>query len=157
MTRHVDAGSRAEGRSLPPFTILMVDDDSVDVRAIRRSVRKAGLDTPVVSAPDGLEALSLLRGERPDVDLSADRVIVLLDLKMPRMNGIEFLEELRRDPELCDTPVIVHTTSEAAEDRAAAAHHSVMAYVPKSTRASAAEATELVRRYLEHVRQSPEN
>lgn len=131
------------------YTILLVDDDRVDVRAVRRSMRKAGVPNPIVCAPDGIEALRLLRGEVVGVDVDPHRLIVLLDLKMPRMGGFEFLEELRADPALRETPVIVYTTSQVPEDLEAARQYEVVGYVSKSNRDSAAEATARIRRYLE--------
>lgn len=106
---------------------------------------------PVISVPDGLEALGVLRGEHPDVSLDPARTLVLLDLNMPRMNGIEFLEQLRSDPELQATPVLVHTTSEAPEDKAAVARYSVVGYVPKVGPGRSGDTTERIRACLESV------
>ncbi|MEM7416746.1 MAG: response regulator [Gemmatimonadota bacterium] len=154
MTGHIQGSQTTETRR-DAVTILVVDDDRVDVRAIRRSLRKAGMANPVVSVSNGLEALGVLRGERPDVSVDPRRTLVLLDLNMPRMNGIEFLEELRGDPELEATPVLVHTTSEAPEDRAAVARFSVVGYVPKVGPGRGGDATERIRAFLESVTDSP--
>jgi CheY-like chemotaxis protein len=111
-------------------TVLLVDDDQVDALALARAFRARQLRNPIVRARDGIEALQLLRGDgRPAL---AAPYIVLLDLNMPRMNGIEFLEELRTDSKLGGTVVFVLTTSGADEDRAAAYRNHVAGYVLKS-------------------------
>src|SRR4051812_7734770 len=92
--------------------ILLVDDDDIDVMIVRRAFTKGTIPNPLYHAADGLIALDMLRAGTPP----RGRRLVLLDLNMPRMNGIEFLRELRADPELRSTPVVVLTTS--AEDRA---------------------------------------
>ena len=80
---------------LNTLNILLVEDDEVDVMNVRRAFEKAHIANPVYVAGNGIEALEKLRnGEIPN-----HRRLVLLDLNMPRMNGIEFLKELRRDPQ----------------------------------------------------------
>ena len=107
--------------------ILLVEDDEVDVMNVRRAFRKNNITNPLWVAGNGLEALDLLRsGEIP-----ADRRLVLLDLNMPRMNGIEFLRELRADPELAATPVVVLTTSDDERDRVEAYNLNVAGYILK--------------------------
>lgn len=94
------------------LNILLVEDDLIDVMNVRRAFQKAHIANPLFVAADGLEALAKLRnGEVPK-----NRRIVLLDLNMPRMNGIEFLKELRQDPELRSTTVVVLTTSKDERD-----------------------------------------
>ena len=86
--------------------ILLVEDDEVDVMNVRRSFDKNKITNPLYVAFNGLQALEMLRtGEVPK-----NRRLVLLDLNMPRMNGIEFLRELRKDSELRAIPVVVLTT-----------------------------------------------
>jgi len=95
------------------LNILLVEDDEVDVMNVKRAFKKNNIANPLFVAANGVEALEQLRqGAIP-----RDRRIVLLDLNMPQMNGIEFLRELRRDPELNLTPVIVLTTSNDERDR----------------------------------------
>jgi CheY-like chemotaxis protein len=96
-------------------TILLVDDDKVDAMAVKRSFRELKIGNPVIEAHNGIEALQHLRGENGYEKVS-EPLLILLDLNMPRMGGIEFLEELRRDPVLHSTLVFVMTTS-AAEAR----------------------------------------
>ena len=110
--------------------ILLVEDDEIDAEAVIRGFRAAKIANDITVARDGVEALQMLRGvgeeglPRPN--------IVLLDLNMPRMNGIEFLEELRRDPEFTDTVVFVLTTSIAEEDRNRSYQEHVAGYMVKS-------------------------
>ncbi len=108
-------------------TILLVDDDEVDVMGILRAFKKMRIANPVVRVKHGAEALEKLRGPLADVP-----VIVLLDLNMPIMNGFEFLEVLRDDPELIGTVVFVLTTSKSDEDLLAAYNKSIAGYVVKS-------------------------
>ena len=91
-------------------TILLVDDDKVDAMAVKRSFRELKIANPVIEAHNGIEALERLRGENGHEKVP-EPLLMLLDLNMPRMGGIEFLEELRRDPVLRRTLVFVMTTS----------------------------------------------
>lgn len=113
-------------------TLLVVDDDEIDREAIVRSLRKERISNPVKMAGDGVEALELLRGSLAGE--TVDRpVIVILDWKMPRMNGLEFLEELRADPELRETVVFVLTTSQDEADILDAYQHLVAGYIVKDS------------------------
>jgi CheY-like chemotaxis protein len=111
-------------------TILLVDDDKVDVMAVKRSFRALKIANPVLEARNGIEALERLRGQN-GYEKMPSPCLVLLDLKMPCMGGIEFLEELRRDDELRGTVVFVMTTSSADDDRARAYDKNVAGYVLK--------------------------
>ena len=107
-------------------TILLVDDDDIDIELAKRAFKKARIANPIVTAGNGEEALKLLRNgiNRP--------YIVLLDLNMPRMNGIEFLEQIRSDENLADTVVFVLTTSDADRDKWAAYKNQVAGYILKT-------------------------
>lgn len=109
------------------LNILLVDDDEVDVMNVKRAFQKAHITNPLFVAHDGIEALERLRAG----DFPCDRRLVLLDLNMPRMNGIEFLRELRKDPELHSTPVVVLTTSDDERDKVDAYGMNVAGYLLK--------------------------
>ncbi len=110
----------------PEQHILLVEDDDVDAMTVRRTMRELGAPNPLDRAIDGERALEFLRdpaNPRPG--------LILLDLNMPRMNGIEFVAELKRDPLLCLIPVVVLTTSSEEGDRIAAFSNSVAGYMVK--------------------------
>ncbi|MEN1678210.1 MAG: response regulator [Planctomycetota bacterium] len=111
-------------------TILLVEDDQIDAEAIKRAFRKARIANPIQVVSDGLAALERLR------DKTGEGVsrpfLILLDLNMPRMNGIEFLEELRNDKELHNCVVFVLTTSDDDRDKVAAYDQHVAGYMVKS-------------------------
>jgi CheY-like chemotaxis protein len=111
----------------PLLNILLVEDDEVDVMNVKRAFQKAHITNPLFVAGNGVEALVKLRsGEIPN-----HRRLVLLDLNMPRMNGIEFLREVRRDPELRATPVVVLTTSTIDRDKFDAYDLNIAGYLVK--------------------------
>ena len=107
--------------------ILLVEDDEVDILNVRRAFDKNKITNPLYVATDGLAALNMLREGR----VPTSRRIVLLDLNMPKMNGIDFLHELRRDPTLRSTPVVVLTTSNAEKDKVEAFDLNVAGYLVK--------------------------
>jgi CheY-like chemotaxis protein len=109
------------------LNILLVEDDQVDVMNVKRAFEKNRIVNPLFVAADGLEGLEMLRAGR----VPGDRRLVLLDLNMPRMNGIEFLRELRADPELHMTPVVVLTTSDDERDKINAYDLNVAGYLLK--------------------------
>lgn len=111
-------------------TLLLVEDDAVDAEAIKRAFLHQRIANPFVVVRDGVEALAALRGES-DVEVPHPYV-VLLDVNMPRMNGIEFLGALRADPDLSRTVVFVLTTSDREEDKVAAYDKHVAGYILKS-------------------------
>jgi CheY-like chemotaxis protein len=109
------------------LNILLVEDDEIDVMTVRRAFRKNNITNPLKVAGDGIEALEMLRsGEIP-----SENRIILLDINMPRMDGIEFLRELRADPALRSTTVVVLTTSNEDRDRIHAYELNVAGYILK--------------------------
>ena len=112
-------------------SILVVEDDFIDLEAIRRAFADQRIANPIVPARDGVEALEILRGENGKRKIMPPYVI-LLDINMPRMNGFEFLEVLRSDPELKKTIVFVLTTSEDDEDMIRAYEHNIAGYIVKT-------------------------
>lgn len=114
------------------INILLVEDDDVDVMNVKRAFKKVHITNPLYLASNGLDALMMLRGNHPeDSSLPNERRLVLLDLNMPKMGGIEFLQELRADPQLRATPVVVMTTSNQDQDRVEAYNLNVAGYIVK--------------------------
>lgn len=114
----------------PCLEILLVDDDDVDAEAVRRGLVKANINCNIRRVCNGVQALELL--ETPDGPLQDRSYIILLDLKMPRMNGIEFLRSLRRNERLKRSVVFVLTTSNDERDREEAYSEGIAGYVTKS-------------------------
>lgn len=114
---------------------LLVEDDEVDVQALMRVFRKMKLCNPVTVANNGLEALDHLRGNN-GLDKIKQPYLILLDLNMPRMNGIEFLETIRADPDLKRSTVFVLTTSNEERDRIQAYDLNVAGYIVKADAAN---------------------
>ena len=112
------------------INILLVEDDKVDVMNVQRAFKKNNITHPLYFATNGLEALLMLRGDGSP-PLPPERRLILLDLNMPKMNGIEFLRELRADPVLKMTPVIVLTTSNEDRDKVEAYNLNVAGYILK--------------------------
>jgi CheY-like chemotaxis protein len=110
-----------------PLNILLVEDDEVDVMNVQRAFERNHLTNSLFVAGNGIEALEMLRGNA----IPKERRLVLLDLNMPKMNGIEFLEALRADPELSSTPVVVLTTSNDDQDKLDAYNFNVAGYLLK--------------------------
>ena len=106
--------------------ILLVEDDSVDALTVQRAFKDIEVRNEVIHFENGEEALEFLRtgkGPRP--------CIILLDLNMPRMNGIEFLEAVKMDEKLRSIPIVVLTTSTEHKDRHESFNHSVAGYMVK--------------------------
>ena len=108
-------------------SILLVEDDDIDAMAVERGVRKLKLANPIHRVRNGLEALDKLRN-----NTLQPPYIILLDLNMPIMGGLEFLQILREDAELKGSVVFVLTTSAADEDRVAAYNENIAGYIVKS-------------------------
>lgn len=146
------------GAAPGPPTILVVDDDVVDVRAICRALRRTRGSCSVESVSDGASALARLRETPPNGTAAVQPFVVVLDLSMPRMDGFEFLDELRADPRLRHTPVFVLSTSDDESDRRRAYARNVAGYLRKGAAGSGAdEVAELLQRYARTVLFPPAN
>lgn len=108
----------------PP--ILLVEDDQVDVLTTRRALKEIHVTNPLVVCENGEEGLAWLR------DNAEVPCLVLLDLNMPVMNGIEFLEHMKRDARLRRIPTVVLTTSEEQEDKVRTFDLGIVGYMAKS-------------------------
>ena len=109
------------------INIILVEDDEVDVMTVKRAFAKNNISNPLFVASNGIEALELLRKE----NVPARRRLILLDVNMPKMNGIEFLRELRADPNLQQSSVVMMTTSNEERDRIEAFKLNVAGYLLK--------------------------
>jgi len=112
-------------------TILLIEDDRVDIMTVQRALKKNRVSNPLYVARTGLDALSMLRGEPGFEKISPPPALILLDLNLPKMSGIEFLQELRNDPGLKKLHIIVLTSSNEPKDRAAAFRYDVDDYIVK--------------------------
>lgn len=99
----------------PLVHVLLVEDDEIDAEIVIRSFSSLKIRNPITIAQDGIEALNILRGEDGYERLPRP-YIILLDIKMPRMNGLEFLQAIRQDDELKPSIVFVLTTSDNEAD-----------------------------------------
>ena len=97
--------------------ILLVEDDELDVISVQRSLNKIGIEYELITAYNGIEALEKLRGSKhlPPADPLPD--VILLDINMPRMDGLQFLSILRSDEALKHLKVVIMTTSGEEHDR----------------------------------------
>lgn len=106
--------------------ILLVEDDQVDVMTVKRALKEIKVNNPVVNPENGEEALKYLRdpaNEKP--------CIILLDINMPIMNGIEFLQVMKHDAQLRRIPVVVLTTSGEQQDKINSFDLGVAGYMAK--------------------------
>jgi CheY-like chemotaxis protein len=127
--------------------LLHVEDDDLCLMGLARAFKAAKIANRIYFAHDGIEALDMLRGTNGRARLPRP-FTVLLDLNMPRMDGIEFLKEVRKDEELKKSVVFIMTTSNADEDKVAAYNLGVAGYILKSNPANAfLEATALLDTY----------
>jgi len=111
---------------IPNKPLLIIEDDQVDVMTIRRALKEIHVANPVVHVENGEEGLAYLRDpgrEKP--------CIILLDLNMPVMSGLEFLQIIKHDDYLRRFPVIVLTTSEEQQDKLNSFNLGVAGYMAK--------------------------
>lgn len=106
--------------------ILLVEDDRVDAMTVRRALKDLTITNKLDVVENGEDALDHLRGSKHELPC-----IILLDLNMPRMNGIEFLAVLRGEDELRTIPVVVLTTSKEEQDKVASFNLGVSGYMVK--------------------------
>jgi CheY-like chemotaxis protein len=114
-------------------SILLIEDDPNDVALFRRAMRKLNLATEVTVVEDGEAAIRWLKAKADSASPEkADELwIILLDIKMPRMSGLEVLEWIRRNPGLCRMPVIALTSSRESADIARAYELGINSYLVK--------------------------
>ncbi len=110
------------------ISFLLVEDDEVDIMNVKRAFEKNKISNPLHIARDGLEALEILK-RKPKIENYPN--VVLLDLRMPKMDGIEFLKNIRADLELKKLIIIVLTTSDDDRDVVSAYNFNVAGYIVK--------------------------
>ena len=106
--------------------ILLVEDDEVDTMTVKRSLKEIHVKNRLITVTNGEEALDYLRNEQQE-----NPCIVLLDINMPRMNGIEFLTIIKNDDKLKKIPVVVLTTSKEEQDKLVSFKMGVAGYMIK--------------------------
>lgn len=129
--------------------ILLIEDDEVDVMTVQRLFKKNHVVNPLYVAENGLEALAMLREPNfQSVAAFTEHLLILLDLNMPKMNGLEFLTELRSDSNLKKIPVIVFLTSNEERHRIETYHLNIAGYISKPI--SFSELTQLMKTLNKH-------
>jgi CheY-like chemotaxis protein len=106
--------------------VLLVEDDHVDAMTVKRALRELHVANPLVHTINGEEALNHLRAESND-----SPCVILLDLNMPKMNGIEFLKIIKADEKLKGTPVVILTTSRDMHDKRETFALNIAGYIVK--------------------------
>jgi CheY-like chemotaxis protein len=130
------------------LNILLVEDDEVDVMNVQRALKKNNATPTLYRAANGIEALAMLHSNSQVGGEHNSRLLILLDLNMPKMGGLEFLRKLRADPTLCNLPVVVLTTSMQDSDLATAYKYNVAGYIIKPiTFSSFVETIDVLNRY----------
>jgi two-component system response regulator len=113
--------------------ILLIEDNPSDIGLTRRAIEKARIANDLVVATDGEDALDYLWGRGPHAgrDVSALPALALLDLKLPKIPGLEVLRRLRADPRTRRLPVVILTSSREEQDLAAGYDLGVNSYIRK--------------------------
>ena len=114
------------------LNILLVEDDEADVMNVQQAFKSSQITNPLYVATDGSTALAMLRGAagQPPI-IPPERRIILLDLNMPQMTGLEFLQQLRADPTIAHIPVVVIAASNQERERVGAYDLNVAGYIRK--------------------------
>ena len=126
-----DDADKLKNKAQEPISILLIEDDEVDIMNVQRAFLKNGMTNPLHIAHNGQEALNMLRGNAGEGSLNPRPTVILLDINMPRMNGIEFLKEIRADESLKSISVFVMTTSNEESDKIEAYKLNVAGYILK--------------------------
>ena len=113
------------------INLFLVEDDEVDVMNVKRALKKNNLTVPMDHVSNGYEALQLLNHWQLHEFPRLKNLLILLDLNMPKMGGIEFLKEIRQDPDLTFLSVFVMTTSNEDGDKIDAFNLNVAGYILK--------------------------
>jgi CheY-like chemotaxis protein len=117
-------------QNMKPLNILLVEDDDGDAKAVHRAFASAKIANSIHRAVDGIEALDMLKGTNGKAKLPSP-CLLLVDLNMPRMNGIQLVKALREDIDLRHSIVFILTTSKREEDKEAAYDLNIAGYIVK--------------------------
>jgi len=139
-----------------PANILLVEDDTIDVKAFQRAMNKLKIVNPVHVCSDGVEALEYLQ-QAFQGNAEGAPSLAILDINMPRMNGIELLQKIRDDQRMRHLVIFILTTSNDDKDKFEAYNLNVAAYMLKSDMGNSfIRAVELVDNYWRVV-ELPDN
>lgn len=110
----------------PSKSIMLIEDDKIDAMTVKRALKELAVPNQLVISGNGDEALDFLN----DIN-NPKPCIIIMDINMPKMNGIEFLKTLKSDFSLRSLPVIILTTSRQESDRVDSFNHGVAGYMIK--------------------------
>jgi CheY-like chemotaxis protein len=103
--------------STNPVTIVMIEDDEGHARLIERNIRRSGVNNEIVPFANGTDAMAYLLGnDASGATRKGDALLILLDLNLPDMTGVEILRRVKETPNLKCTPVVVLTTTDDAQE-----------------------------------------
>lgn len=110
---------------------MLIDDDAIDIKDMQRTFKKNNIDNPLHVATNGLEALNKLLGQNGEKKIHPTPKIIILDINMPKMNGIEFIKNVRANKKLKSMLIFILTTSNSEKDKIDAYNLNVAGYIVK--------------------------
>lgn len=113
------------------INFMLVDDDEIDIKDMQRTFKKNKIDNPIHVATNGLDALNKLLGKNGEKKLTPTPKIIILDINMPKMNGLEFIKNIRTHKKLKSLLVFILTTSNSEKDKLEAYNLNVAGYIVK--------------------------
>lgn len=113
------------------INFMLVDDDEIDIKDIQRTFKKNKINNPVHIATNGVDALNKLLGLNGEKKIKPTPKIIILDINMPKMNGIEFMKNIRTNKKLKSLLVFILTTSNSEKDKIDAYNLNAAGYIVK--------------------------
>ncbi|WP_454781619.1 response regulator [Legionella sp. WA2022007384] len=113
------------------INFMLVDDDEIDIKDMQRTFKKNKINNPLHVATNGIDALNKLLGINGEKKLTPTPKIILLDINMPKMNGIEFMKTLRTNKQLKSLLIFILTTSNSEKDKIDAYNLNAAGYIVK--------------------------
>ncbi|MCE0721963.1 MULTISPECIES: response regulator [Legionella] len=113
------------------INFMLVDDDEIDIKDIQRTFKKNKINNPLHIATNGVDALNKLLGINGEKKLTPTPKIIILDINMPKMNGIEFMKNIRTNKKLKSLLVFILTTSNSEKDKIDAYNLNAAGYIVK--------------------------